>query len=255
MEDNIENIRRSAIQETKEKTKVLTVGKYVNFCNKEFQGDMKRLGFDNGNKFIVWMQQNGVLKNPTNIERRYKENVYKDLGYECKAHYDREWSWNNGSHSPHFENENCPHFIGVAIGEVIIAEPILVEIFGGIKRKMPYNNPGFEYIATGNNKIDVKTVKLANYKDKLTSGWGFNIRYNRNTDYFMLIATNEKGDIAMHIWLIHRDETIRERKFWRREKFWISKTRKLLETFKKYEYTDRLNCLKEINDKLKGINK
>lgn len=66
--ENEENI----IKEIREKIKKLkTYGRdYVHPCNREFQEDMKKYGFENGNKFICWMQNNGILINSIIVHRR-----------------------------------------------------------------------------------------------------------------------------------------------------------------------------------------
>jgi hypothetical protein len=79
IEDNIENIRRNAISEIKEKMKV---SKYLHPCNKERQEDMKKLEFENGYKFTCWMQQNGILKNPTKVRQEVEDICAQKLGFK-----------------------------------------------------------------------------------------------------------------------------------------------------------------------------
>lgn len=125
MEGNIENIRRDAIYEIKEKIKILTVGKYVHPCNKEFKDDMRRLSFDSGNRFIVWMQQNGILKNPTKVQhdnndRLAREKVLLNESSNCcvcgcnrawykypnKNNWDGKSFWCNICYSRNYRKEN-----------------------------------------------------------------------------------------------------------------------------------------------------
>ena len=65
----VENIdiwnNEDIIEEIREKIKKNP--KYTNPCCKEFQEDIKRYKFENGNKFINWMQQNGILAGPIDI--------------------------------------------------------------------------------------------------------------------------------------------------------------------------------------------
>lgn len=56
------------IIEIKEKIKN-NIG-YLHPCNKEFQEDIKIYGFGSGHDFITWMQNNGILKNPSDIDSR-----------------------------------------------------------------------------------------------------------------------------------------------------------------------------------------
>lgn len=85
---NIDEIRKAAIGDIKEK--VGKNHKYLHPCNKEMLDDMKRLMFISGNDFIVWMQKNGILKNPTNIKREYKDKWAKEHGYDDDANYQRD---------------------------------------------------------------------------------------------------------------------------------------------------------------------
>jgi hypothetical protein len=55
--ESIENIRKNAIDEIKEKVKKNP--KYLHPMNKERLEDMKRLIFISGNGFTQWMQKNG----------------------------------------------------------------------------------------------------------------------------------------------------------------------------------------------------
>lgn len=65
--ENEENI----IKEIREKIKKLKIdGKnYVRQCSREFQEDIKKYGFENGNRFINWIQNNGILKNLTRVKQ------------------------------------------------------------------------------------------------------------------------------------------------------------------------------------------
>ena len=53
----IEN-NEEIIKEIREKIKKNP--KYTHPANKEFQEDIKNYGFENGNKFTSWMQQNDI---------------------------------------------------------------------------------------------------------------------------------------------------------------------------------------------------
>jgi hypothetical protein len=61
--DNIEYI----VKEIKEKIKKNP--KYLNPCNKEFQDDVKRFGFLSGNRYVCFLQQNGIMN-----RRKYRIN-------------------------------------------------------------------------------------------------------------------------------------------------------------------------------------
>ncbi len=46
--------------------------------NKELQEDAMMLGFSSTGRYIVWLQQVGILKNPTDAHREKYKNVYKN---------------------------------------------------------------------------------------------------------------------------------------------------------------------------------
>lgn len=65
-----------------------------------------------------------------------------------------------------------------------------------------------------------------------------------------MIALDAYGKRILHIWLIHKNEIIREEKFYKRGSIRISNNPNRLLEFQKFEKTEKLNCLKEINDML-----
>ncbi len=87
--ENIENIRKDSILEIKEKIKRFKLENktYVHPCNKEFQDDIKRLRFDNANKYVQWMQQNGVLKRPIDIDREIHKKTLGIAGCKNNSEY------------------------------------------------------------------------------------------------------------------------------------------------------------------------
>lgn len=100
---NFENIG-DIVKEIKEKINNNPL--YTNPCSKEFQEDIKRYGFGNGNEFISWMKQNGILRNSTKVrheehkmtvinagrktEKEYQEKCAQKLGYKDRAERNRE---------------------------------------------------------------------------------------------------------------------------------------------------------------------
>lgn len=70
---NIEDIKK----EIKEKIK--NDPKYIHPANKEFQKDIKKYGFNSGYEYITWMQNNGILKNPIDVDRKHKQQPPKDI--------------------------------------------------------------------------------------------------------------------------------------------------------------------------------
>ncbi len=203
--------------------------------------------------------------NPTIIDRK-KDGYYDELakrkgfknyieyinclakinGYKDDAEYQREKYWNRGDHSPISENENCPTYLGVYIGEDI-AKIILIDIFGDIEKTMPYRYPSYEYIVKGGYKIDVKTIKL-NSKNK----WMFPINYNKVADYFLLIAFRDIENLNIeYVWLIKGNDIVRNRKLNQFSGISITNNIKNMLMFKKYLWTDRSGKLKECCNTIK----
>lgn len=113
-------------------------------CSKEFQEEAKRLGLT-GNQLIQKFIEEGRLPNPTEVEKKrrddfikkeghsrivdYRNTVAKKKGYNSEAERQRERSYNRGDTSPTLENEDLAQYLGIYIGEDI-ADLILIEIFG-----------------------------------------------------------------------------------------------------------------------------
>lgn len=150
------------------------------------------------------------------------------------------------------ENDNCASYMGVHIGENI-AIPILTEIFGGIEKRMPYGNHGYEYIVNGEDKIDCKSGKMI-LNSSGSTYWAFGIYYNKIADYFLLLAFDDMDGLNLiHVWLIKKDEIIRGRKLNQFSDFKITNIHKKLSEFQKYDWIDKLKCLKDIQNRLKEI--
>lgn len=272
---SIEKIRKDAISEIREKIK--KDHKYLHPCNKERLEYQKNLKFENGYEFTCWLQQNGIMKNHSDVEndrleKFYKKNGFKNgkdyrdyiarcKGYKDNADYKRELCYNNGICSPSSENENCSLYIGIVIGENI-AEPILIEIFGAIKEKMHSRNPGYEYVVNGGYKIDIKTTTLKLDTRNGNYIWPFHIDHNDITDYFLLLALdNIENKNLMHIWLVHKYDMIIKgighgyiiEEFYIRNKITIRNDPRYLSEFKKYDWIDKLKCINVVTDILNNI--
>lgn len=82
--------------------------------------------------------------------------------------------------------------------------------------------------------IDSKSGCLQYHRYDGWSGWGFEVDYNNITDYFILSGWKDiESPEPMYVWLIHRDEIIRGKKFWERNGI-TNKIRYML-YLKKYE--------------------
>lgn len=243
-------------------------------CSKEFQEEAKMLGLT-GNQLIQKYINEGKLPSPSDVWRKINENTYKNagckntteyrnkcaqnlgykdaqdynntcykrLGYKDKAHYVQQWRYDNCIQLPMSENKDCSHYLGTYIAERKIGRIILPEMFGGIEKEMPYGNPKFDFVVNGGIKVDIKSCCLR--ESFAWEGWALHIRCNNITDYFTIIAFDNLDDLnIIHIWLIHRDEIIRGEKFWNRDTIKITNSRIPLLTFKRFDWINKLECLK-----------
>lgn len=200
MYDNIDDIRRNTIIEIKEK--IMKNHGYLHPCNKERLEDIKRLGFASGNEFIQWMQQNRILKNPTDIDREICRKTIENAGCKTLKEYNdkcaqkngfkdwiekrREWRYETGRCLPREFNEDCSHFFGD------FTENLMIRRYTGAI-KMPSNNPGFDYLWNG-IKIDNKGRCLC-YVGGIYPRLIFEIKWNNIADLFILSGWDDRESL------------------------------------------------------------
>lgn len=255
--------------------------------SKEFQDEAKRLGI-NGNQLIQKYIREGKMKNPTDVHYEKRKKFLEDNGFKNGSEYlehlaklrgfknrkeqrrkiyeddieenrekNREWHYKNKSSLPMSENENCSSFTGVYLGENIIGRQILIEIFGGIQKEMPYGHRGYEYIAKGGYKIEIKTGALSDNR------WRFTIGFNKIADYILVIGLKKEKNDVVHVWLFKKGDIVKKRfgeiyrefKIFNLASFSIGNNIERLSELKDYEITDMLKCIKEINERLNEMNK
>ena len=106
----------------------------------------------------------------------------------AQTHRDRK----RGRH-PFNENKECPLYLGVHV-----AEQVLSHVFKRVKR-MPFSNPGFDFICGKGYKIDVKS----SCKRRTQSRWKFDIDHNTIADYFLFLAFDNREDLdPLYLWLL-----------------------------------------------------
>ena len=111
----------------------------------------------------------------------------------------REYKHRMGIQHPMNRNRDCSVFLGV-----YVAERVLSHVFKHVE-KMPYGNPGYDFICGGGYKIDVKSSCRRTRKNRVDN-WGFCIRKNQIADYFLCLAFDNRDDLTpKHIWLIPGD--------------------------------------------------
>lgn len=290
-EDIIENIRRNTIPEIKEKIKKLKLeGKdYTHPCNKERQNDEKKLKFSNGYKYTCWMQQNGILKNPTKIMCDENKNSYKNakcknqkeyrdmraqkMGYKDDNERKREWSWNKGINLP-MEFHDCSANFGVFKGEELFKRFLEEVIFEYVKGSGKGSRDGkMDFICKNHRQkfIDkyphLKLERNKEYKIQLKMRclkdgyrWEFtHIDFNIIADYFILCAWDIREGEPVHIWIFNKYDMIKKGyninspkiEFYKRTSFTIANTIDKLKQFENYELKEELDVLKNLYNKLK----
>lgn len=214
-----------------------------NPMSKEFQEEAKRLGLT-GNQLIQKYIREEKLPNPTDVDRDSNNRIYQNFGYKDKAEYLREWRHSNGIQLPMEENTYCAHYLGTIVAERQYGRVILPEMFGGIEKEMPYGNPSYDFLVKGNIKVDVKSCCLREMKGWV--GWEPHVRHNNATDYFLILAFDDRENLNLvYVWLIGKNEIIRGNKFYMRDSIKITNTRRGALEFKRFDWTDKLECLKQ----------
>lgn len=115
---------------------------------------------------------------------------------ECANVQTRDRRYRAGVYTPMSANKACALFLGVHV-----AERVLSHTFKDVK-KMPMNNPGYDFICNRGKKIDVKSSCLRCGGVKSVR-WSFGIKKNQIADYFLCLAFDNRESLnPKHIWLI-----------------------------------------------------
>lgn len=219
-----------------------------NPMSKEFREKCKILGIT-GNQLIQKYKEEGKIVNTIKLNREHHSRTYEKyrcnnsteysnlcaqrLGYKDRKERRNEYEWTIGIREE--SDKFHPTYSG-KIAEKIIAKTILPMKFGNIKLDMGYLSP-FDFLMENDIKIDVKSAKFRN------NGYNFLIDENKIPDYFLLVGFNNDENLNVsHIWLVHRDDIINERKVCNRCSIWISK--KELYRFDRYELKEELSYLR-----------
>jgi|CXWL01.1.fsa_nt_gi hypothetical protein len=233
----------------------------------------KKLENKYGKEFADWAKKNN------NVERKYllagcknwkeyKDKNARKLGFKNNAERyrerKREYNWNIGLCGPKEFNEDSPSYFG-DIGERLFKLFLEEIIFRDVKIT-DYNDEGVDFICKNarqefidkhpqfrleiNKEYSIQ-LKLRCLADTWMGsiGWSFGrLCYNNVPDYFILCGWNyNREEGPLHIWLFHKDEIIRGKKFWIRNVLWITNKPRYLIEFNKYELRDELEKLISIN--------
>jgi hypothetical protein len=91
------------------------------------------------------------------------------------------------------DNKRCSSYLGC------IAEAVLAKAFGAIER-MPYSNPGYDFLCGKGFKVDAKSACLRE------GGWHFHIKQNKIADYFICLGFLDRDSVEpMRVWVIPGD--------------------------------------------------
>lgn len=143
-------------------------------------------------------QREYVREHREHVQERRRE--YYQEHREHIREYDRERTrkrmHRTGQHLPMDENRECPVFLGV-----YVAEQVLSHVFKNVER-MPYGNPGFDFICGGGHKIDVKS-SCRRVSEKKADNWMFGIRKNKIAEYFLCLAFDNRESLnPEYIWMM-----------------------------------------------------
>jgi len=206
--------------------------KYEKYTFGWLREQAKKDGFDNirdwqnwiiQNERDIWAQNEGY-KDYDEYKKRYKRNWQRLPENKEKK---KCWYLNNTDYNRGENNPNCSDFLGIVVGEDVIAIRILSGIFEHIKKITNHSNPGFDFVCKNPRqefidtypqfrldrdkeyRIDVKTARLK------TKKFTFAIDYNKIADYFLLIGTNDEYNedkiFCLYSWLFKNNDMVRFR--------------------------------------------
>lgn len=135
----------------------------------------------------------------------------------------------------HFGEESMPRF------RDFIGENYIMKVFEE-SVQLPHNNPGFDWVSKKGEKIYHKGTCLS-YNRR----WIFRVVFNTTADWFILSAWDSVKSLKpSHVWIFHKDQMVRGKRFFRRKTFTVPNAPDILRELEKYEVTDRLGRIKEI---------
>lgn len=201
-------------------------------------------------------------------QRDYRDKWAKDLGYEDYNQYKNENNWNRGIYSPMSATENCSLFFGIEIGERLFERFLQENVFDYVKKtgkasldggidfvckdpiqEFTYKYPQLNLMANKEYKIQLKNRCLESRGG--WAGWNMPIQYNDIADIFILCGWSDRKHLdILHIWLYHKNEVVRYKKFWRRENFVITNKQEYLLHLSNNEILE-LETLKNLYNELK----
>lgn len=127
---------------------------------------------------------------------------------QCSKEYDMDYYHNGGGKEKRgrismYKNKNCAHYLGI-----VVAERLIKHLFNDVVM-MPFGHPGYDMICNRGKKINVKasTINARQNKNSIMNTWKFNINYNKNCDFFLLMAFDNVIDCnPLNAWIIPGNE-------------------------------------------------
>lgn len=212
-----------------------------------------------GKEFIDWARENKDkvpkwwLDAGCKTLKEYLNKCARDLGFkdfnEQNKDRVRYWMYNTGRCVPLEFNEDCPSWFGE------FTERIMIYYYPGA-RKMPYGNPGFDYLWRDENRNEVtinNKGRCLTYPNDWSPYLKFGIRWNNKAKKFMLSGWDNRDDLNPLIaWEFDKDDLVRKGygknapkvKFWKRDTFLVTYTPEGLEQFEEYQVD--IGWLKEL---------
>ena len=127
---------------------------------------------------------------------RYKTGKFKTYCRACASDHERQRTHKLGIKCAIDKSPHSASYLGV-----YIAERVLSIVYPNVKR-MPYGNPGYDFVCGKGFKIDVKSSCLVHSPNRREK-WEFAINHNKTPDYFLCLGFDNRSDLdPMHIWLI-----------------------------------------------------
>lgn len=220
---------------------------------------LKNLENKYGKEFADWAKENKdkigscIIDTGCKTDVEYKNKCAIDAGFKDSAERLKKWRHKTGRQLPKEDNPDCASWFGY-IGENYVGKTFEDPV------RMPYGNPGFDWICKKGEKIDHKCACLSYNNMSNWSGWIFHIYHNNIADWFILSAWDNRDSLnPLHVWAFHKNDMVKYGKggcapkleFWKRDTITITNTPEGIKEFAEYEVTDRLEKLKELCRQLK----
>jgi len=179
----------------------------------------------------------GITKSASEFNTdKHNRDILQSWCRSCSNKANNERRYRIGECLPLGTNSACACFLGV-----YVAERVLSHVFKNIER-MPFGNPGFDFVCGRGYKIDVKSAARAKSRPNT---WMFTIKKNITADFFLCLAFDNRTNLnPEHVWLVPGN-IINNRKM-------TSISDSTLAKWEAYRLSDKLDEVTSCCDILKG---